>query len=73
MQPFDRTVKIAATGSRQTENRYGISLSIWLEKMRKSNIESTVKFHVNNILSKLGVSDRTGAVIVALKRGIANL
>ena len=35
--------------------------------------ESTVKFHVNNILSKLGVSDRTGAVIVALKRGIANL
>lgn len=35
--------------------------------------ESTVKFHVNNILSKLGVSDRTQAVIAALKRGIANL
>ncbi|GAB1540149.1 response regulator transcription factor [Scytonema sp. NUACC21] len=35
--------------------------------------ESTVKFHVNNILSKLGVNDRTQAVILALKRGIVNL
>ena len=35
--------------------------------------EGTVKFHVNNILSKLGVSDRTGAVITALKRGLVKL
>jgi DNA-binding NarL/FixJ family response regulator len=35
--------------------------------------ENTVKYHVNNILSKLGVSDRTQAVLLALKRGIANL
>ncbi|MDI9640149.1 response regulator transcription factor [Geitlerinema splendidum] len=35
--------------------------------------ESTVKFHVNNILGKLGVSDRTQAAIAALKRGIASL
>lgn len=35
--------------------------------------EGTVKFHVNNILSKLEVSDRTQAVIKALKRGIASL
>jgi two-component system, NarL family, response regulator len=35
--------------------------------------EGTVKFHVNHILSKLGVNDRTQAVIVALKRGIASL
>ncbi len=35
--------------------------------------EGTVKFHVNNILSKLGVSDRTQAVIMALKRGLARL
>ena len=35
--------------------------------------EGTVKFHVNNILSKLGVSDRTQAVITALKRGLVRL
>jgi two-component system, NarL family, response regulator len=50
--------------------------------MGKSNLEisatlsiaeGTVKFHVKNILSKLGVSDRTQAMIVALKRGIITL
>jgi two-component system NarL family response regulator len=35
--------------------------------------ESTVKSHVNHIFSKLGVSDRTQAVIVAVKRGIVSL
>lgn len=35
--------------------------------------EGTIKFHVNGILRKLGVCDRTQAVLVALKRGIANL
>lgn len=35
--------------------------------------EGTVKFHVNNILSKLEVSDRTQAVIKALKRGLVRL
>lgn len=35
--------------------------------------EGTVKFHVNNILSKLRVSNRTQAVIVALKRGLVSL
>ncbi|MGR3276206.1 response regulator transcription factor [Acaryochloris sp. 'Moss Beach'] len=35
--------------------------------------EGTVKFHINNILSKLGVKDRTQAVIVALKKGLARL
>jgi two-component system, NarL family, response regulator len=35
--------------------------------------ENTVKFHVNNVLSKLGVSDRVQAVLVALRRGIANV
>jgi two-component system NarL family response regulator len=35
--------------------------------------EGTVKYHVNNILSKLGVSDRIQAVITALKRGIVSL
>ncbi len=35
--------------------------------------ESTVKFHVHHILAKLGATDRTQAVIVALKRGLAHL
>ena len=35
--------------------------------------EGTVKFHVNHIFQKLGVHDRTQAVIVALKRGLIRL
>ena len=35
--------------------------------------KSTVKFHVNNILNKLNVNDRTQAAMAALKRGIASL
>lgn len=35
--------------------------------------EGTIKFHINGIFRKLGVSDRTQAVLVALKRGITNL
>ena len=35
--------------------------------------EATVKAHVNSILSKLDVSDRTQAVTTALKRGIVHL
>ena len=40
---------------------------------RLSITEETVKGHVKNILSKLGASDRTHAVTIALKRGIINL
>lgn len=35
--------------------------------------EGTVKTHVNNILGKLGASDRTQAVTIALKRGLISL
>jgi two-component system, NarL family, response regulator len=35
--------------------------------------ESTIKFHINNIFSKLGVSDRTQAVLIAIKRGMTDL
>ncbi|MBD2729917.1 response regulator transcription factor [Nostoc sp. FACHB-892] len=35
--------------------------------------ERTVNFHINHILNKLGVEDRTQAVIVALRRGIVSL
>ena len=40
---------------------------------RLSITEETVKSYVKNILSKLGASDRTHAVTVALKRGIIDL
>lgn len=35
--------------------------------------EATVKSHINNLLSKLGVSDRTQAATTALQRGIVHL
>ncbi len=34
--------------------------------------EATVKTHINNLLSKLGVSDRTQAATTALQRGIVH-
>lgn len=35
--------------------------------------EATVKSHVNNLLSKLGVTDRTQAATTALQRGLVHL
>lgn len=35
--------------------------------------ESTVRFHISHILNKLEASDRTQAVITAVKQGIVNL
>jgi two-component system NarL family response regulator len=35
--------------------------------------ESTVKFHVNHVLSKLRVTDRTQAVVTALRKGLVGL
>ena len=35
--------------------------------------ETTVRFHVSNILSKLHLANRTQAVLYALKEGIAKL
>lgn len=40
---------------------------------RLSITEDTVKGHVRNILSKLGASDRTHAVTIALRRGFFDL
>ncbi len=36
-------------------------------------VEGTVKIHVTNILAKLGVSDRTQAILAAVKRGIIQI
>ena len=35
--------------------------------------EATVKWHVNSILGRLNVSDRTQATVAALQRGIVHL
>jgi two-component system NarL family response regulator len=35
--------------------------------------EGTVKIHVNNILGKMGVADRTEAATTAIRRGIVHL
>lgn len=48
----------------QSNKEIGKSLSI---------TEGTVKAHVNNILGKLGVNDRTQAVTEGLRRGIVHL
>lgn len=36
-------------------------------------VEGTVKVHLTNILSKLDVTDRTQAILVAMKRGLIHL
>jgi DNA-binding NarL/FixJ family response regulator len=36
-------------------------------------VESTVRFHGNNIFGKLNVGDRTQAVVVAVNRGIVRM
>ncbi|MGQ0634011.1 MAG: response regulator [Planctomycetaceae bacterium] len=40
---------------------------------RLGTADGTVKMHVQNILAKLGASDRTHAVTIGLKRGIIHL
>ncbi len=41
--------------------------------LRLSITEGTVKFHLTNLLTKLKVSDRTQAVVIALQRGLVRL
>ena len=55
-------LQLLSKGNRNQEIAAALSIS-----------EGTVKFHINNILSKLGVKDRTQAVISALKRGLTRL
>ena len=55
-------LRLVSTGKRNKEIAAELSVA-----------EDTVKMHVRNLLSKLGVSDRTEAVTVALRRGILHL
>ncbi|MFZ0590338.1 MAG: response regulator transcription factor [Bryobacteraceae bacterium] len=55
-------LRLIAKGNANKEIARGLSLA-----------EETLKFHVKNILAKLGVNDRTHAVTVGLKRGIIDL
>ena len=55
-------ILLAATGN--SNKRIGVKLSI---------NEDTVKGHMTSIMAKLGASDRTHAVSLALRRGIIEL
>jgi DNA-binding NarL/FixJ family response regulator len=55
-------LRLIARGNANKEIAWKLSLA-----------EETVKVHVKNILAKLGVNDRTHAVMVGLKRGIIDL
>jgi DNA-binding NarL/FixJ family response regulator len=55
-------LSLAATGN--SNKRIGVKLSI---------NEDTVKGHMTSILAKLGASDRTHAVTLALRRGVIEL
>ena len=57
-----RVLRLIAAGKANKEIAARLSLS-----------EETVKWQVRNILSKLGVTDRTQAAMVGLKRGIIEL
>jgi DNA-binding NarL/FixJ family response regulator len=78
----------AEVGTRLAERMSGLELSgreqevLELVVKGKSNkeiasqldiTEATVKGHLTNILSKLGVTDRTQAAITALRRGLVHL
>jgi DNA-binding NarL/FixJ family response regulator len=78
----------AAVGTRLADRMTGMHLSdrehgvLELVATGKSNkeiaaaleiSEATVKGHMTNILGKLGVTDRTQAVIIALRRGLVHL
>jgi DNA-binding NarL/FixJ family response regulator len=53
---------VVATGARNKEIAATLGIS-----------EDTVKMHIKSIIAKLGAEDRTGAVTMAIKRGIIHL
>ena len=57
-----QVVELVAQGMRNKE--IGVSLGI---------TETTVQVHVKNILAKLKVQDRSGAITAAIRRGIIHI
>ncbi len=57
-----QVIDLMATGKNNREIGAGLSIT-----------EHTVRFHVNNILSKLGANDRAHAIVLALRQGIVQL
>ena len=57
-----RVLELVATGKSNKEIAAALEIT-----------EATVKGHMTNILGKLGVTDRTQAVITALRRGLVHL
>ena len=55
-------LRLVSTGQRNKEIAAELSIA-----------EDTVKMHVRNLMAKLGASDRTEAVTIALRRGILHL
>lgn len=64
-QLSSRELEVLALVAKGLSNKeVGAALSI---------VEGTIKVHLKNILAKLNVSDRTQAILVAVKRGIIRL
>ncbi len=57
-----QVIDLMATGKNNREIGAGLNIT-----------EHTVRFHVNNILSKLGANDRAHAIVLALRQGIVQL
>jgi DNA-binding NarL/FixJ family response regulator len=53
---------VVATGARNKEIATSLGIS-----------EDTVKMHIKSVIAKLGAEDRTGAVTMAIKRGVIHL
>jgi len=54
-------------------NPYDGTFYLSLDTASLKITEATVKSHINSILSKLGVTDRTQAATTALQRGLVHL
>jgi DNA-binding NarL/FixJ family response regulator len=55
---------LALLGPGLSNKEIGVALNVF---------EPTVKLHATNVLAKLGVADRTQAVLAGVKRGIIQL